>query len=78
MIDIETRLNYIKKVVTKVLSIIQAFYSRYSLFFLFNNAINYSIYSKNIFQIRDINKNLKKKQLILYNSWFNYKNIYIN
>lgn len=39
-----------------MLSIAKLFYSEYLLFFLFDNITNYSVYAKDIFQVKDINK----------------------
>lgn len=38
-----------KQVVNKVLLIAQVFYTEFSLFFLFDNITNYSIYFKDVF-----------------------------
>ena len=67
-----------KQVVDKAVPIIQALYHGYSLLFLFNNATNHSVYFKNVFQVKDMNKGLRKKRPILCNSWFNYENIFIS
>lgn len=45
----------------KVLLIAEALYPGYSLFFLFDNVTSYSIYAKNILQVKDINKSIKSK-----------------
>lgn len=56
----------------------QALYPKYSLLFLFDNITNYSLYSKDVFQVKNINKSSGKKQPILQNSWFNCENICIS
>lgn len=47
--------------VNKTLPIMQALYPKYSFLFLFDNIISYSFYSKDIVQIKDINKVSKEK-----------------
>lgn len=62
------RAKLYKQVVDKALLIAQAFYPRYSLLFLFDNATSHFVYSKDALQVKDINKDLKGKQPILRNS----------
>lgn len=50
-----------EQVVNKTLPIIEALDPGYSLLFLFNNATNYSLYVKNVLQIKDINKRCEGK-----------------
>ena len=45
--------------------------------FLFDNATNHFIYTKNVFQVKEMNKKIGKKQSWLCNKWFDYKNIEI-
>ena len=66
-----------KQVVEKALSIAEALYLGYSLCFLFDNMTSHSIYIKNAFQIKDINKRVGKKQFILRNGWFDQKGVQI-
>lgn len=63
------------QIVNKALPITQILYSGYSLLFLFDNTIGYSVYSKDIFQVKDISKDSRGKQPILQNDQFDYKNI---
>lgn len=51
----------------KAWSITEVLYSRYSFFFLFDNITSYQIYIKDAFLIKDINQNIKNKELYLYN-----------
>lgn len=51
-----------KQVVSKVLSIVEAIYPRYSLLFQFDNATNYSVYTKNALQVQEIHKDIGGKQ----------------
>ncbi len=53
--------------VTNALLKAQALYPGYSLVFLFDNAINYSIYTKEVLCIGDMNKSLGGKQPYLHN-----------
>ena len=39
----------------------EALYPGYSLFFLFDNAISHSVYAKDAFQIKDMNKSSGEK-----------------
>lgn len=61
--------------INKALSIVEAFYLKYILFFLFDNAISHSIYTKNKLQVKNINKRYRKKQFILCNQWFEKEEI---
>lgn len=47
--------------IIKALPIAKVLYSGYSLVFLFDNTISYSIYAKNVLCIRDMNKSLGSK-----------------
>lgn len=47
-----------QQLVNKALLIAEAFYSGYSLLFLFNNATSHSVYAKNAFQVKNMNKNI--------------------
>ena len=66
------------QVVNKALPITQALYPGYSLLFLFDNVTSHSVYSKDAFQVKDINKGLGGKQPILRNAWFDRENIRIS
>lgn len=50
-----------EQTVTKALFIVEALYLGYSLVFLFNNIINYFVYTENALCIKDINKSLGNK-----------------
>lgn len=51
----------------KVLLITEALYPGYLLIFLFDNITSHLVYTKDILHIREINRNLKKKQSYLHN-----------
>lgn len=55
------RAKLYQQIVNKALPIAKALYLGYSLLFLFNNIINHSIYTKDALQVKDINKNNKRK-----------------
>ena len=67
-----------KQVVDKALPIAQALYPGYSLLFLFDNTTSHSVYFKDALQVKDMNKGLRGKQLILHNGWLNCENIRIS
>lgn len=46
----------------KALLITKAFYLKYSPYFLFNNKINHFVYAKKVFQVKEIKKEVGKKQ----------------
>lgn len=71
------RIKLYKQVVEKALSIIKVFYLRYSLCFLFDNITSHFIYAKDILQIKDMNKRVGGKSLMLYNKQFDQENIRI-
>lgn len=50
-----------KQEVNKILFITEVFYSKYSIFFLFNHIKNYSVYAKNALEVKNINKEYRKK-----------------
>lgn len=58
-------LSYTNKWLKKLL-----FNFEYTLLFLFDNTISHSIYTKNAFQIKNINKCSRGKQPIFYNGQF--------
>lgn len=60
--------------VNKALPIAEAFYPRYSLLYLFDNATSHLVYAKDALQTKDMNKRCERKQLILCNSWFDQGN----
>ena len=51
--------------VNKALPILQALYPGYTLLFFFDNITSHFIYAQGVFQVKDMNKNLRKKLLIL-------------
>lgn len=53
-------------------------YSGYLFLFLFDNAINHSVYTSNILQGNNMNKNTEGQQVQLRNKWFNYNGVQIN
>lgn len=55
------------QVMKKVLPIAETLYLGYSLFFLFDNSTNYSFYTKDALQVKDMNKGIGGKQPILRN-----------
>ena len=66
-----------KQVVEKALPIAKALYPGYSFCFLFDNATSHFVYIKDVLQIKDINKRVGGKQLILRNKWFNQEGVRI-
>ena len=50
-----------KQVVSKALPIAEAFYPKYSLLFLFDNTTSHSVYTKNAFQVQEMNKDVGEK-----------------
>lgn len=56
-----------QQMVNKVLPIAETLYLRYTLLFLFKNTISYFIYIKNALQVKNMNKNSRRKQPILHN-----------
>lgn len=59
-----------KQVRDKALPIAQAFYPGYSLFFLFDNATNHSIYGSDALQVKNMGKSSRGKQSFLRDGWF--------
>ena len=49
----------------------------YSLLFLFDNATSHSVYIKDTFQAKDMNKRSGRKQPILCDRWFYQDDIWI-
>lgn len=49
------------QVVKKALPIIKVFYSGYLLCFLFNNITSHSVYTKNTYQVKEMNKWVDEK-----------------
>lgn len=47
-----------QQVLNKALPITETFYPGYLLLFFFNNATNHFIYTKNVLQVKNINKNV--------------------
>ena len=56
--------------INKALSIAEALYPGYSFLFLFDNTTSYSVYAKDILQVKDMNKGAGSQQLRLCNGWF--------
>ena len=61
------------QVVNKALPMVQALYLGYLFLFLFDNATSYFLYSKDVLQMKDMNKGQRGKQAILRNGWFDRK-----
>ena len=53
---------------SKALSIAEALYLRYELLFIFDNAISYTIYAKDVLQVAHINKSPRSQQPFLQGS----------
>lgn len=62
---------------TKTLLIIEAFYPKYSLLFLFDNTTSLSVFLQNALCIVNINKKIRGKQPILQNKWYKKYNIQV-
>lgn len=69
--------NLHHQVVTKVLPIAKIFYSGYSHLFLFDNTTSHSVYTKNIFQARDMKKDIRSQQAQLFNRCYNLNKVHI-
>ena len=67
-----------QQVINKTLPITKVLYPGYSLLFYFDNAINHSIYTKDILQVKDIKKGIGGQKPQLRNRWFNHDNNQIN
>lgn len=66
-----------QQVVNKVLPIVEALYSSYSLLFLFDNATSYSVYAQDALRTTQIIKKVGGKQPWLRNGWFQKNGIRI-
>lgn len=53
------------QVITKTLPIAEALYPSYSFLFLFDNLISHFVYAQNALCIANMNKRIRRKQLIL-------------
>lgn len=60
----------LNQIPNKVLPIMQILYLEYELLFLFDNAISYSIYAKNVLQITQINKKSRDQHPFLCLNWY--------
>ena len=66
-----------KQVVNKALFIAEAFYLRYSLLFLFDNATSHLVYAKDALQVQEMNKSVGKKQAQLHNGLFEKEGVQV-
>ena len=60
----------VKQVKEKALYIVEAFYPRYSLLFLFNNATSHSVYLTDALQVKNMSKGSGGKQVFLRDGWY--------
>ena len=65
-----TGADLLKQVKNKVLPIAQAYYSGYSLLFLFNNTTSHSVYGQDALQVKNMGKGPGGKQTFLKDGWF--------
>lgn len=71
----QTRVDLLKHIKDKALSITQAFYPGYFLLFLFDNATYYSVYRQDTLQVKNMGKSPGEKQVFLRNGWFEKKGV---
>lgn len=69
----QDRIKLHKQIVSKALPIAKALYPGYSFLFLFDNATSYSVYTKDTFQVNNMNKSSGGKQSYLRHGWFDCK-----
>ncbi len=62
--------------VTKALLISKVFCPGYSFLFFFDNTTSHSVYAKDMLQVKDLNKNIRGKQLQLRNRWYNLDGVH--
>ena len=62
--------HLLQQIVDKAFPIAEILYPGYELLFMFDNATSHSVYAKNVFHVRNMNKNQDSQQQVLQPGWY--------